>query len=131
MKVANKEIDHLNVFGNDYEGTKDGTGARDYLHVVDVAIGHIKALEKLDKEKNGVFTYNLGTGTAYTVLEMVETFKRVNNVDVPYQYAERRDGDLPIFYADSNKAKEELNWVAKKTLDDMCRDAWNFVVKNR
>lgn len=114
MKVANKEIDHLNVFGNDYEGTKDGTGARDYLHVVDLAIGHIKALEKLDKEKEGVFIYNLGTGTAYTVLEMVETFKRVNNIDVPYKIAPRRDGDLAIYYADPTKAKKELRMGCKQ-----------------
>jgi UDP-glucose 4-epimerase len=130
MKVAGKKLDHLNVFGNDYQGTKDGTGARDYLHVVDLAVGHLKALEKLDKESSGVFVYNLGTGNPYTVLEMVETFKRVNNVDVPYEIAPRRAGDLPIFYADSTKAKEELGWVANKTLEDMCRDSWNYVVKN-
>lgn len=130
MKVANKEIDHLNIFGNDYSETKDGTCARDFLHVVDLAVGHIKALEKLDKENSGIFVYNLGTGNPYTVQEMVDTFMKVNNIDVPYQYAERRDGDLPIFYADSNKAKEELGWVAEKTLEDMCRDAWNFVLKN-
>ena len=130
MKVANKELDHLNVFGNDYEGTKDGTGARDYLHVVDLAIGHVKALEKLEKEKHGVYIYNLGTGTAYTVLEMVETFKRVNNVDVPYEIAPRRAGDLAIFYADPTKAKEELGWVATKNLEDMCRDSWNYMIKH-
>ena len=130
MKVANKELDHLNVFGNDYEGTKDGTGARDYLHVVDLAIGHVKALEKLEKEKQGVYIYNLGTGTAYTVLEMVETFKRVNNVDVPYEIAPRRAGDLAIFYADPTKAKEELGWVATKNLEDMCRDSWNYMIKH-
>ena len=130
MKVANKEIDHLNIFGNDYSETKDGTCARDFLHVVDLAVGHIKALEKLDKENSGIFVYNLGTGNPYTVQEMVDTFMKVNNIEVPYQYAERRDGDLPIFYADSNKAKEELGWVAEKTLEDMCRDAWNFVLKN-
>ena len=114
MKVANKEIDYLNVFGNDYEGTRDGTGARDYLHVVDLAIGHIKALEKLDKEKNGVYIYNLGTGTAYTVLEMVETFKRVNNIDVPYKIAPRRAGDLAIYYANPSKAKIELRMDCRK-----------------
>ena len=98
MKVANKEIDHLNIFGNDYKETKDGTCARDFIHVVDLAIGHIKVLEKLDKEKSGIFVYNLGTGNPYTVQEMVDTFKRVNNVDVPYVYAERRSGDLPVLY---------------------------------
>ena len=131
MKVANKEIDHLNIFGNNYSETKDGTCARDFLHVVDLAVGHIKALEKLDKENSGIFVYNLGTGNPYTVQEMVDTFIRVNNVEVPYQYADRREGDLPIFYADSNKAKEELNWVAEKTLEDMCKDSWNYVIKNK
>ena len=130
MKVANKEIDHLNIFGNNYKETKDGTCARDFLHVVDLAIGHIKALEKLDKENSGVFVYNLGTGNPYTVQEMVDTFIKVNNVDVPYQFAERREGDLPVFFADSSKAKKELGWVATRTLEDMCRDSWNFVVKN-
>ena len=131
MKVANKEIDHLNVFGNDYEGTKDGTGARDYLHVVDLAIGHVKALEKLDREQSGVFTYNLGTGTPYTVLEMVGTFKKVNNIEVPYEITSRRAGDLAIYYADPTKAKEELNWEATKTLEDMCKDSWNYIVCQR
>ena len=130
MKVAAKKIDHLNIFGNDYKETKDGTGARDYLHVVDLAVGHLRALEKLEKEGSGIYVYNLGTGNPYTVLEMVETFKRVNNVDVPYEIAPRRAGDLPIFYADSTKAKEELGWVANKTLEDMCRDSWNYAVKN-
>lgn len=130
IKVANKELDHLNVFGNDYEGTKDGTGARDYLHVVDLAIGHLRALEKLDKEKKGIFIHNLGTGTPYTVLEMVETFKKVNKVDVPYEIVGRRDGDLAIYYADSTKAEKELNWKATKNLEDMCRDSYNFIVKH-
>lgn len=127
MKVANKEIDHLNVFGNDYEGTKDGTGARDYIHVVDLAKGHLKALEKLEEKTHGLFIYNLGTGTAYTVLEMVETFKEVNHVDVPYEIAPRRDGDLAIYYADPTKSKQELHWETEKNLEDMCRDSWNYI----
>ena len=130
MKVANKEIDHLNIFGNDYE-TKDGTCARDFIHVVDLSIGHIKALEKLERENSGIFVYNLGTGNPYTVQEMVDTFMKVNNVDVPYIYAGRRAGDLKAICADPTKAREELNWKADKTLEDMCRDSWNFVVKNR
>ena len=129
MKVANKELDHLNIFGNDYKETEDGTCARDFLHVVDLAVGHLKALEKLDKEKSGVYVYNLGTGNPYTVQEMVDSFIKVNNVDVPYEYAGRRAGDLPVFYADSTKAKEELGWVAEKTIEDMCRDSWNYKVK--
>ena len=131
MKVANKELDHLNIFGNDYKETKDGTCARDFIHVVDLAIGHIKVLEKLEKEKSGIFVYNLGTGNPYTVQEMVDTFKRVNNVDVPYVYAARRAGDLPVLYSDASKAKEEIGWVAARTLEDMCKDAWNFVLKNK
>ena len=130
MKVANKELNHLNVFGNDYEGTKDGTGARDYIHVVDLAIGHIKALEKIEQEKAGVYIYNLGTGTAYTVLEMIKKFEQVNNVKIPYKITERRPGDIAIFYADPTKAEKELNWKAKKTLEDMCKDSWNYVLKN-
>ena len=131
MKVANKELDHLNIFGNDYKETKDGTGARDFIHVTDLAIGHTKALEKLEKEKYGLYIYNLGTGNPYTVKEMVDTFKKVNNVDVPYQYTDRRPGDLPIYYADATKAKKELNWVATKTLEDMCKDSWNYIVKQK
>ena len=127
VKVANKEVEHLNIFGNDYKETKDGTGARDFLHVVDLAKGHLKALEKLDNEKAGLYIYNLGTGTPYTVQEMVDTFKRVNNVDVPYKYAERRAGDLPIYYADCTKANKELYWTAEKTLEDMCKDSWNYI----
>lgn len=129
MKVANKELECLNIFGNDYKETKDGTGARDFLHVVDLAIGHVKALEKLEKEKTGLYIYNLGTGTPYTVQEMVDTFKEVNNVEIPYKYVERRAGDLPIFYANSEKAKKELGWEATKSLEDMCKDSWNYVVK--
>lgn len=126
MKVANKEIDHLNIFGKDYD-TKDGTAARDYIHVVDLAKGHIKALEKLNKEKSGLFIHNLGTGNPYTVQEIVDTFKKVNNIDVPYEYTGRRAGDLPVIYADPTKAKEELNWVAEKNIEDMCKDSWNFI----
>ena len=128
MKVANKEIDCLNIFGNDYKETKDGTGARDYLHVVDLAVGHVKTFEKLEKENKGLYIYNLGTGNPYTVLEMVETFKKENNVDVPYKFVERRAGDLPMCYANPTKAEKELNWKANKTLKDMCKDSWNYVL---
>ena len=130
MKVANKEIDHLNIFGNDYKDTEDGTCARDFIHVVDLAKGHIKMLDKLEKENSGIFVYNLGTGNPYTVQEMVDTFTKVNNVEVPYQYADRRAGDLPVLYSDPTKAKVELGWTAVKTLEDMCKDSWNFVLKN-
>ena len=131
MKVANKEIPQLNIFGNDYKETEDGTCARDFIHVVDLAIGHIKMLEKLDKENSGIFVYNLGTGKPYTVQQMVDTFIKVNNIDVPYKYAERRAGDLPVLYSDPTKAKQELGWVATRTLEDMCRDSWNYVLKGK
>ena len=131
MKVANKEIPQLNIFGNDYKETEDGTCARDFIHVVDLAIGHIKMLEKLDKENSGIFVYNLGTGKPYTVQQMVDTFIKVNNIDVPYKYAERRDGDLPVLYSDPTKAKQELGWAATRTLEDMCRDSWNYVLKSK
>ena len=131
MKVANKEIPQLNIFGNDYKETEDGTCARDFIHVVDLAIGHIKMLEKLDRENSGIFVYNLGTGNPYTVQQMVDTFIKVNNIDVPYKYAERRAGDLPVLYSDPTKAKQELGWVATRTLEDMCRDSWNYVLKSK
>ena len=128
VKVANKELDYLNVFGSDYE-TKDGTGVRDYIHVVDLAKGHLKAIEKI-KDLNICDEYNLGTGTGYSVLEMVEAFKKVNNIDVPYKLTDRRPGDIAACYANPNKAYKELNWKADKTLDDMVKSAYDFVRKN-
>jgi len=124
-KVAIGELDHLNVFGNDYS-TKDGTGVRDYIHVVDLAIGHVKALKKA-RECTGVIPYNLGTGKGYSVLEIVKAFEEANNLKIKYQIAPRRAGDIAQCYADSTKAKEELNWVSEKNLEDMCRDAWNYI----
>ena len=125
MKVASGKLEKLNIFGNDYD-TKDGTGMRDYLHVVDLAEGHVKALDKLDKEDSGLFIYNLGTGTPYSVLDIVTTFEKVNNIKIPYEIVPRRPGDLAIYYANCKKANEELGWVAKKGIEDMCRDSWNF-----
>ena len=125
QRVAAKQLPELSVFGNDYP-TRDGTGIRDYIHVVDLAQGHINAMEKISKEQSGVYIYNLGTGTGYSVLEMVNSFEKVNNVQVPYKITERRPGDLAEIFADPTKAKEELNWVATKTLEDMCKDSWNF-----
>lgn len=129
MKVAAGKLDHLNVFGNDYD-TKDGTGMRDYLHVVDLAVGHVKALDKLEKEPSGLFTYNLGTGSAYSVLELVEHFEKVNDIKIPYVIAPRRAGDLAIYYANPSKAEKELGWKAEKGIDDMCRDSWNYQKKH-
>lgn len=121
QKVAAGELDHLNVFGNDYP-TIDGTGVRDYIHVVDLAKGHILALQ-IGK---GVSIYNLGTGKGSSVLEIVHTFEEVNQIQVPYVIAPRREGDLPEFYADPTKIEKELGWKAIKNLQDMCRDSWKF-----
>ena len=127
VKVANKELPQLNIFGNDYN-TPDGTGVRDYIHVVDLALGHIKALEKITKE-SGVKTYNLGTGNGFSVLDLVNTFARVNHIEVPYKITDRRPGDIAACYADPTKAKEELGWSATKGIEEMCRDAWNYIQK--
>ena len=124
-KVAAGILPCLSVFGDDYD-TPDGTGVRDYIHVVDLAKGHLLALNKLDKENSGIFIYNLGTGKGYSVLEMVETFKKVNNVDVPYKITDRRPGDIASCYSDPSKAEKELGFKATKSLEDMCRDGWNF-----
>lgn len=125
MKVASRKLEKLSIYGNDYD-TKDGTGMRDYLHVVDLAQGHVKALEKLDKESFGLYIYNLGTGSAYSVLDIVNTFERVNNIKIPYEIVARRPGDLAIYYANPKKANEELGWTARKGIEDMCKDSWNF-----
>ena len=125
QRVAAGQLPQLSIYGNDYP-TKDGTGVRDFIHVVDLAKGHINAMDKLRDTTTGVFTYNLGTGTGYSVLDMVNTFEKINNVKVPYKIADRRAGDLAEMYADPSKAKEELGWVANKNLSDMCKDSWNF-----
>ena len=125
QKVAAGKLKELSVFGNDYD-TKDGTGVRDYIHVVDLAIGHIKALDKLRKDKAGMHIYNLGTGVGYSVLDMVNAFEKANNIKVPYKIAPRRAGDIAMCYSDPKRAKEELGFEATRTLEDMCRDSWNF-----
>ena len=125
MQVASGKREFLNVFGNDYN-TMDGTGVRDFIHIVDLAKGHLKALEKIEKEKQGIFYYNLGTGKPHSVLEVVSAFEKVNNVKVKYKIAKRRKGDLAEVYADPSKANIELGWKTEKTLEDMCKDAWNF-----
>lgn len=129
-RVAAGILDELSVFGNDYP-TPDGTGVRDYIHVVDLAKGHIKALEKLDKEGKGLFIYNLGTGTGYSVLDMVKAFEKATGKTVKYKIVERRPGDIAMCYADPTKAKKELGWTAEKTIEDMCKDSWNYIEKNR
>jgi len=125
--VASGKLEILNVFGNDYP-TRDGTGVRDYIHVVDLAKGHLKALDKA-REENGTHIYNLGTGNGYSVLELVKTFEKVNGIEVKYRIAERRPGDIAECYADPSKAKEELGWVAEKGLEEMCEDSWRYVNK--
>ena len=129
VKVATGELECLSIFGDDYD-TKDGTGVRDYIHVVDLALGHIAAIHKIDKEP-GVYTYNLGTGVGYSVLDLVKTFSKVNNIIVNYKIAPRRPGDIAECYADTTKASDELQWHATKTIEDMCRDSYNFAIKNK
>ena len=126
VRVAAGTLKELSIFGNDYK-TPDGTGIRDYIHVVDLAKGHVAALNKLDKEKNGLYIYNLGTGNGYSVLDMVKAFEKATGKKVPYKIAPRRPGDIAICYADPKKAKEELDWEATKKLEDMCRDSWNYI----
>ena len=128
VKVANRELSHLNIFGDDYD-TPDGTGVRDYIHVVDLALGHVKALYYLDKNP-GLEYYNLGTGKGYSVLEMVKAFERVNNISVPYKITSRRDGDIATCYADTDKAFKMLGWRAERGLDDMVKSAYNYILNN-
>ena len=127
-KVATKQLERLNVFGDDYP-TPDGTGVRDYIHVVDLAKGHVKALKKI-VENPGVKIYNLGTGKGYSVLEVVENFKEASGVDIPYVIAPRRPGDIAECYADASLAKAELGWEAEFGIKEMCADSWNWQKNN-
>ncbi len=127
-QVALGFLPWLSVFGNDYD-TPDGTGIRDYIHVVDLALGHIKTLPKLFNGP-GLLIYNLGTGAGYSVLEMIKGFEAASNQKIPYKIVERRPGDIAACWADPAKAKEELGWKANKTLADMCKDTWNWQKKN-
>ena len=128
VRVANGQLDQLSVFGNDYD-TPDGTGVRDYIHVVDLAKGHVNALEKLEKEQEGIYIYNLGTGTGYSVLDVIKAFEKTTGKQVKYKITPRRPGDIAKCYADPTKAKKELGWVAQKNIEDMCRDSWNYIKK--
>lgn len=127
-QVAVGKRGHLNVFGNDYP-THDGTGVRDYIHVVDLATGHVKALEKLT-ENPGVFICNLGTGHGSSVLDMIKAFEKATGISIPYKIAPKRPGDAAICFADPSRAKEELGWNAERNLEDMCRDAWRWQSQN-
>lgn len=129
VRVADGQLKELSIFGNDYD-TPDGTGVRDYIHVVDLAKGHLKAIEKGTKV-TGANYYNLGTGNGYSVLEIVETFKRVNGVDVPYKIVDRRPGDIAACYADPTKAYLELGWKAEYGIEEMCKDSYNYICQQK
>lgn len=128
-KVAIGELPNINVFGNDYD-TVDGTGVRDYIHVVDLAKGHVKAIERLLKENTSVEHYNLGTGNGYSVMELISAFSKACGKKIPYKIVERRDGDSASSFADANKAKKVLGWNAIYDIDDMCEDSWNWQINN-
>lgn len=121
-RVAKGNLDRLNIFGDDYD-TKDGTGCRDYIHVMDLANAHVKAVKNL---KKNIGIYNIGNGKPISVLEIVEGFEKVNNIKIPYQIVDRRAGDIAVSFADPSLAERELDWKSEKTLDDMLRDSWNF-----
>ena len=127
-QVAVGKRERLGVFGNDYD-TPDGTGVRDYIHVVDLARGHVKALKKIE-EKAGLCIYNLGTGQGYSVLDVVKSFEEASGVKIPYEILPRRAGDIAANYADASKALRELGWKAEYTLKDMCADSWNWQKNN-
>ena len=127
-QVAIGKLQKLRVFGGDYD-TKDGTGVRDFIHVVDLAKGHVAALRLFEKPR-GLQIYNLGTGQGYSVLEMLQAFERAVGKKIPYEIVARREGDIPVCYADPEKAAKELNWRAEKTIDDMCADAWRWQRQN-
>lgn len=127
-QVAVGKLACLGVFGNDYD-TPDGTGVRDYIHVVDLAIGHVKAIKKLE-DKEGVLIYNLGTGHGYSVLDVVKAYEKACGKPIPYEIKERRPGDIASCYADPTKAKEELGWVAERGIEEMCEDSWRWQSQN-
>lgn len=127
-QVAVGKLKCLGIFGDDYD-TPDGTGVRDYIHVVDLAVGHVKAIEKL-KEKPGLFLCNLGTGIGYSVLDMVHNFEKASGVQVPYEIKPRRPGDIAACYADVSKAAKELSWTAKRGIKEMCEDSWRWQKNN-
>ena len=127
-KVAVGQLPHLNIFGDDYD-TQDGTGVRDYIHVLDLANGHVKALEKLS-ENPGLVTYNLGTGRGYSVLDLVKAFSKASGREIPYKMADRRPGDIAACYANPEKAEKELGWKAKYGIDEMCEDSWRWQSQN-
>lgn len=127
-QVAVGKLKELSVFGGDYP-TKDGTGVRDYIHVVDLSVGHVKALNVI-REKPGVAVFNLGTGQGYSVLEMVQAFSEASGKKIPYRIVDRRPGDIAVCYADATKAKEQMDWQAERGIEEMCEDSWRFQLNN-
>lgn len=127
-QVAVGKLEYVRVFGNDYD-TPDGTGVRDYIHVVDLAKGHVNAVNKI-KENPGIKIYNLGTGKGYSVLDVIKAFSKACGRDIPYRIVERRIGDIAICYSDASLAKKELNWEAKLGIDEMCADSWRWQLQN-
>ena len=127
MQVVVGKLPYLRVFGNDYK-THDGTGVRDYIHVVDLAKGHVAVMKKFE-DAPGVYIYNLGTGIGYSVLDIVKAFEKANDIDIPYQIVERRPGDIDACYSDPSKAERELGWEAQYDLEKMCKDSYNFAKK--
>lgn len=123
-KVAKCELPHLNVFGNDYD-TIDGTGVRDYIHVEDLAVGHVLSYNKI-KTNNGIYTYNLGTGNGYSVLQVIKAFEQINDVEINYKIAPRRTGDVATVYASKKRAEDEIGFKVQYGIEEMCRDSWNF-----
>ena len=128
-KVAMGKLNKIQIFGSDWP-TPDGTGVRDYIHVMDLAEGHLSALDNLIKERPQILILNLGTGLGTSVLELINTFQKVNNIRVPYSLTGRRDGDNAVVVADNSLAKSILNWEPRRNLKDMCRDGWNWQLKN-
>ncbi len=129
VRVATGKLECLSVFGNDYN-TPDGTGVRDYIHIVDLALGHIKAIEYVCKNK-GIDYFNLGTGKGYSVLDIINTFEKVNNIKINYKIVERRPGDIDACYADPSYAFKKLNWKAEKGIEEMCKDSYNYIINNK
>ncbi len=129
MKVATGEIEKFHIYGNDYD-TIDGTGVRDYIHIVDLAKGHVKAIEYAQTHSK-IKAFNLGTGNGYSVMQLIKAVEKVNNIKIPYVIEKRREGDVASCYADPSLANKELNWKAEKTLNDICRDAYTFALKNQ
>lgn len=127
-QVAVGKLDHLNVFGNDYD-THDGTGVRDYIHVVDLAVGHVRAIEKL-RDKEGVLVYNLGTGIGYSVLDVVKAYEKACGKEIRYEIKERRAGDIAVCYSEASKAERELHWKAERGIEQMCADSWRWQSQN-